>query len=158
VVLVPQAEHLCVSPSGRRPKNTAPCCRITTSRFCFISSKRISTTPISGRERDGRAPSVVRRTLSRSPGLTGFSQSIESIPGDPCALERRNTSSQLMRIISAALCQPEAISPAAIDSRAAASSRWNGCGSNSRANSTISSAVTTRSPNSTTSPTGKSSK
>ena len=37
---------------------------------------------VGARARQPRALSVVRRTLSRSPGLTGFSQSIDSIPGD----------------------------------------------------------------------------
>ena len=43
------------------------------------------------------------------------------------------------------------------ESFAACASKWNGCGSQSRAKATISCAVTGRSPNSTTSPTGKSS-
>jgi hypothetical protein len=41
------------------------------------------------------------------------------------------------RIVTAAVCQPLAASPLKIEWRAAASSRWKGCGSNSAANAKI---------------------
>ena len=57
----------------------------------------------------------------------------------------------------AAMCQPDAISPPVIAVSGAWASRWNGCGSNSRANAMMSSAVTGQVGCGITSPTAKSS-
>ena len=47
-------------------------------------------------------------------------------------------------MVSAAVCQPLAASPPKNVPSAAASSRWNGCGSNAAANALMSSAVIAR--------------
>src|SRR5256885_2392281 len=62
-----------------------------------------------------------------------------------------------MRIIIAAVCQPLAMRPPYIVVLAASSSTWNGCGSNSEANRTMSSRLTSTPPNSWTCPSRKSS-
>jgi hypothetical protein len=51
-----------------------------------------------------------------------------------------------MRMVSAAVCQPLAARPLNKVALAASGSRWNGCGSNSPAKRTISSAVTDTGP------------
>jgi len=58
----------------------------------------------------------------------------------------------------AAVCQPLATRPPNGDVAAACSSTWNGCGSYSRANATISARVTRFRPSCATSPARKSSK
>ncbi len=50
--------------------------------------------------------------------------------------------STMRRIVIAMVCQPLAASPLKIDAFAASLSRWNGCGSNSRAKALISGSVT----------------
>src|SRR3954447_26872767 len=62
-----------------------------------------------------------------------------------------------MRIAIAQVCQPLAARRPNSDASAARSSRWNGCGSNSRAKASTASRVTREAPNSRTWPTGKSS-
>jgi hypothetical protein len=66
--------------------------------------------------------------------------------------------STIMRMVSPAVCQPEATSPPKGVAAPAAASRWKGCGSNCAAKATIASAVTRASPNATTSPSEKSSR
>ena len=66
--------------------------------------------------------------------------------------------SNMMRMMSAQVCQPDAISSPTNVPLAAASSRWKGWGSNSRAKAMISSRVTVLGPHSPLAPTSKSSK
>ena len=62
-----------------------------------------------------------------------------------------------MRIVIAQVCQPLAESSPNIEASAASSSRWKGCGSNSRAKASTASRLTVMAPNSRTEPAGKSS-
>ena len=62
------------------------------------------------------------------------------------------------RIHTATVCQPEAMSAPKCDRAAAASSMWNGCGSNRAAKDLISSAVKVWLPKAARSPTAISSK
>src|SRR5712691_13195785 len=62
------------------------------------------------------------------------------------------------RMVIAAVCQPLAASPRNIEPRAASSSRWKGCGSNSAAKVLIRSLSTRRRPEPKVCPTAKSSR
>ncbi len=114
--------------------------------------------PIPGRERRGRAATTVERPDSVSPASTGFFHSMKSMPGDPSDEELESQPSNIMRMKMLPVCQPEAERPPRMLALPAASSRCMGCGSNSAANSTISSAVTGRSGSGKLRPGVKSSK
>jgi hypothetical protein len=87
-----------------------------------------------GRRLDGRTSSTSLSVRRSSPGRTGRGHWSSSKPAPtmpPAGLKSLSTSS---RMVTAAVCQPLAASPPNIVSRAAPSSRWNGCGSNSAPN------------------------
>ena len=79
------------------------------------------------------------------------------MPGEPRLAASSRYASHIMRIAIAQVCQPLAERRPKSEASAAASSRWNGCGSNSRAKARTASRVTGMWPNSRTLPTGKSS-
>ena len=113
--------------------------------------------PRSGRDFDGRSSKTSLSTVKMSSGLTGFGQRNSSIPAPmtPPAIGRLSTSS---RIVIAALCEPLAASPPKKDRAPSASSRWNGCGSNSPAKRLMSSVPTRRVADPKTAPTLRSSR
>src|SRR6266446_989722 len=93
-----------------------------------------------------------------SPGRTGRGQRNSSAPAPtmpPAGLRSLSTRS---RMVTAAVCQPLAASPRKIVSRAASSSRWNGCGSNSAPNVLIRSVSIRTRPERKVCPTAKSSR
>src|SRR5260370_24033861 len=69
-----------------------------------------------------------------------------------------NSLSTRSRMVIAAVCQPLAASPRNIELRAASSSRWKGCGSNSAAKALIRSFSTRKRPEPKVCPTAKSSR
>ncbi len=144
--------------TSRRPAIMEKCCSQAISPRWLRRSTRIFTRPMRGREREERVSSTLQRAVSVSPGRTGLSHFTSSTPGAPIEEELWMRPSNMMRIMSAQVCQPEAISSPTKVPFAASSSRWKGCGSNSRAKATISSRVTRRGPHSPLAPTGKSSK
>ncbi len=93
-----------------------------------------------------------------SPGRTGLSQRISSMPGEPMELESSSIPSASNRIMIMQVCQPEAESPPSMLWRAASSSRCIGCGSYSDAKAMISSRVTVFGPCVSPWPSAKSSK
>src|SRR5262245_28880252 len=142
---------------SRRPKKLTFSCVIIFSPAGLNSSKRKRTRPHSGRLPSGRVSRMVRRSVRRSPGRTGFSQRTSSMPGEPIESELVMKPSAIMRMPMAQVCHPDAASPRNMVVRAKSSSMCMGCGSNSAANAMISSRVTNRGPNSATLPTTKSS-
>ena len=95
---------------------------ITTSPRWLHNSQPARIRPTLGRLAMGRESSTVRRTLSVSPGNTGLSQRSSSMPGEPRLAESSRTSSHIMRMAIAQLCQPLAHRPPKSESRAATSS------------------------------------
>ena len=73
-----------------------------------------------------------------------------STPGDPALAASSRYASHIIRMASAHVCHPLAISPPKTDFFAASSSTWNGCGSYSRAKRTMSSFDNVLAPNSRT--------
>ncbi len=102
---------------------------MTVSPRPFRVSSRNRTAPISGRLRDGSAPSTVLRSVSSSPGRTGRSHFPSSTPGLPMQAEPSRNESHSMRISIAIVCQPDAISRPTNVPSALSSPRWKGCGS-----------------------------
>ena len=80
-----------------------------------------------------------------------------STPGDPALAASSRYASHIIRMASAHVCHPLAISPPKTDRFAASSSTWNGWGSYSRPKRTMSSLDKVFPPKSRTAPTGKSS-
>src|ERR1700744_3675567 len=104
------------------------------------------TMPVVGRLRETRASVTSMSSVMSSPGRNGASQRSSFTPGEPNDAVRPIKPSNIMRITIEQRCQPEPASPFNIERDAAASSRCIGCGSNSAANSRISSAVTCHGP------------
>ena len=102
---------------------------------------RTVSIPRSGRDRDGRIASIVLSAVSTSPGRVGCGQ-LSSPPAPIAPPAIGSAPSVSSRMVIAAVCQPLATSSPKKLSRAAASSVWKGCGSNSAANALIASAVT----------------
>ena len=103
--------------------------------------------PVSGRLFDTRASRTSTSRVRSSPGRKGASQRTSLTPGEPSEAVRPIKPSNISRIMTEQRCQPEPDSPLSIERLAAASSRCIGCGSNSPANSMMSSRVTWRGPN-----------
>ncbi|SVA18424.1 uncharacterized protein METZ01_LOCUS71278 [marine metagenome] len=58
--------------------------KLTTFSCCwFNASTSVRTKPLSGFERERLVSRIVARTVSLSPGRTGFSHCNSSIPGEP---------------------------------------------------------------------------
>src|SRR5262245_20226248 len=105
------------------------------------------TMPVSGRLLDTRASTTSTSSVRSSSGRRGASQRTSLTPGEPSDAVRPIKPSNNRRIITEQRCQPEPDRPLSIERLAASSSRCIGCGSNSPANSRISSRVTRRGPN-----------
>jgi len=114
--------------------------------------------PRSGRDFDGRTSSTSLNTYSSSPGRTARGQLNSSKPTPRMPPAGLNSPSTISRMLIAAVCQPLAANPANGDCCAAASSRWNGCGSYALAKAKISSLSTRLRPLLKTCPTAKSSR
>ena len=97
---------------------------------------------------------TVTRRRSSSPGRTGGSQRNSSIPGEARLDAGDRKCVAKSRIITAAVCQPLAISPPKWPRAAAAGSVCIACGSYCRANSRISAPLTMTGPPSNTAPGG----
>jgi hypothetical protein len=80
------------------------------------------------------------------------------MPGAPIEAVSRMNPSAMIRMVSAHVCQPNAIIRPTKVRFAASSSIWKGCGSNLRANATMSSFVTVTPPSILVEPGAKSSK
>src|SRR5215475_7826448 len=115
-----------------------PRARQTTSPFWFTISWPIWTIPRSGFVFDARFDTTRRSRRRRSPGRVGSRSSRPSFPS-PASTAKSGSTVSASRHWIAKRCAELAVSPPKIESRAAASSRWKGCGSQRRANSTISS-------------------
>ncbi len=103
---------------------------------------RTRTVPRDGSNMDGVTSITSQCSRSVSPGLTGRGQRNSStpVPMMPC----ENGSVLTMScMVTAVVCQPLATSFLKKVAPALASSRWNGCGSNSPANLLIEPASTT---------------
>lgn len=85
--------------------------------------------PRSGLLSDTRLSCTFWYIVIVSPARTGFSQRIESMPGEPMLVESGPSfwTSRLMN--TEHVCQPLATSPPKCDAFPASSSTWNGCGS-----------------------------
>ena len=113
--------------------------------------------PRSGREREGVDWITSLTTWITSPGRVGMGQLISPpAPTMPPAIGA--PPSTMRRIVIAMVCQPLAARPLKSVAFAASSSRWNGCGSKSRAKALISGAVTCFVALVNRAPTGRSSK
>ena len=88
--------------------------------------------PLRPRHEANRQAGIIQRKSSTQRPMSG------------CGPNGRSSTQR--RIEMAAVCQPDAASPLNAVFLAAASSKWNGCGSNSAANRLISSLVTKTSP------------
>ena len=84
--------------------------------------------------------------VSASPGRTGAFHFRYSRPGEPMEPESRSGPSQTVRMVSAQVCQPLAISPFQRLLAAHCGSVWNGCGSHKRAKSMISASLSDTGP------------
>src|SRR5204862_1657405 len=144
--------------AGRRGTTRLPTETCTASPFWLRVVVRTLMSPWFGRDFDGRTSSTSASTVSSSPGRTGSGQRNSSKPAPtmpPAGLKSLSTRS---RMVTAAVCQPLAASPPKIVSRAASSSRWNGCGSNSAAKALIRSLSIGSGPERKVCPTAKSSR
>src|SRR5260370_295446 len=93
-----------------------------------------------------------------SPGRTGRAQRSWSSPAPRMPPAGWSSLSTRSRMVIAAVCQPLAASARNIEPRAASSSRWKGCGSNSAAKALIRSFSTRKRPEPKVCPTAKSSR
>ena len=84
---------------------------ITTSSRLVQPSSRLDTRPRSGFDRERRVETISNRTASESPGRTGASQRSSSQPGEPRLDAGEMTWSTSIRIVTATVCQPDAIRP-----------------------------------------------
>ena len=138
---------ICVrpAPEGRRG-TTSLAVRICTASPCWLRvALRKVTMPRSGRDRDGVTASTSNSTVSTSPDRVGRGQAISPpAPTMPPAIGAPPSTKR--RMVSAAVCQPLAASPPSRLVRAACSSRWKGCGSNSAAKVLIAASSTITDP------------
>src|SRR6202045_2641464 len=130
----------------------------TVSPFWFKGVVRPLTSPWLGRDFDCLTSRTSLSTRSSSPGRTGSVQRNSSKPAPMIPPAGLRSLSTISLIVNAAVYPPLATNPRKIVSRAASSSRWKGCGSNSAANVLIRSLSTRTRPEPKVRPTAKSSR
>src|SRR5262245_7435481 len=156
-------------PRSRDSTRTLLMNDITGSPCWFTPVLRMEITPQPGRLLKVRVSTTSAAYEMVSPTETGLSHLRSRNPGEgpswatASPRARRSSSSRRRKSISSriqtqAVCQPEAQSRPKCERAAAASSRWNGCGSNRAAKPLMSSAVKVWRPISLISPTPISSK
>ena len=126
----------------RRGTSRLPTMIWTASPCWFSVVVRTLTSPRSGRDCDGRTSTTSDSICNSSPGRTGRGQRNSSNPRPRMPPAGRRSPSTSIRMVAAAVYQPLAAKPPKMLLRAASSSRWKGCGSNSAANAMIRSCST----------------